>query len=364
MPDTADDCEMGSDERENAANQQVKAISFAVPSANAANQIVNVFDSVASHPDYSKIIDANHQQLLALSESAKQAMLSAYDYAPILDSIKEMSSEYTARTLAITQAMQPTLEATKAIAAAAKHALDGVRVYAPAILDIMSSVRETYAEYLDVSSQLSKSFASMFKGIRESGAFFDIDELRGRHDTWGEYGWVLFDDMTGDASRMRPQSWVEANKIARGCINSDTVAELFERLRALVTKRNDLEEAIALFEEKRYKPCAMMVCSLIDCSLYKRSKKRDGERRRSAKEPFERLQLQLSGACYTALSLSGSYKAYDYFFRQARDFKKEAEGEFNRNFLMHGMARRTVTRTSCLKLFMLLLSIERLMKVI
>ncbi len=251
MSDTADDCGMGSGERENEANQRVKAISFAVPSANAANQIANVVDSVASYPDFSKIIDANHQQFLTISESVKQAMLSACDYAPILDSIKELASEYTARTLAITEAMQPTLESTQAIAAAAKQALDGVRVYAPAILDIMSSVSETYAEYLDISSQLSKSFASMFQGIRESGAFFDIDELRSRHDTWGEHGWVLFDDMTGEVSRMRPQSWVEANKIARGCIKSDTVVELFERLRESVAKRNDLEEAIALFEERR-----------------------------------------------------------------------------------------------------------------
>lgn len=349
---------------ESGLGRQKRLIESAVPNAESANYIASLSSGLTSYPDLSRVISANSQQYLALSEGVKQALESAYDFAPILESIKGLTAEYSARSLAIAEAIKPTLEATQAIASAAQCAIDGVKSYAPAILDVMSSARKTYAEYLDISAQLSKSFASMFQSIRESGAFFDIDELRSRHETWGEYGWVLFDGMTGSVSRAKPQTWVEANKIARACISKGTVDDLFERLSSSVSKRRDLDEAITLFEERRYKPCAMMVCALIDCSLYKRSKKRGNENRRNAKEPFERLQLQLPGACYTALSLSGSYKAYDYFFKPAKDFDRKVEGEFNRNSLMHGMSHRDITRTSCLKLFMLLLSIERLMTVI
>ncbi len=135
-------------------------------------------------------------------------------------------------------------------------------------------------------------------------------------------------------------------------------------LRSVIAKLSDLDEAITLFEEKRCKPCAMMTCSLIECSLYKRSKKRKGEKKRCVREPFRRLETQVPEVGYTVLSLLGTTEAFDYFFRSADDFNRGAEGELNRHSLMHGMMYDKISQTVCVKLFMLLLSVERLMKVI
>ena len=78
---------------------------------------------------------------------------------------------------------------------------------------------------------------------------------------------------------------------------------------------------------------------------------------------MRRLEDQLPEVGYAVLALLGTYKAFDFFFKYANDFEREREGELNRNFLMHGMMYQRVTRIACVKLFMLLLSVERLVRI-
>lgn len=42
------------------------------------------------------------------------------------------------------------------------------------------------------------------------------------------------------------------------------------------------------------------------------------------------------------------------FFADGKDFKRDIEGDLNRNFLQHGMMYKRVTRTVCVKLLLLL----------
>ena len=242
-----------------------------------------------------------------------------------------------------------------------QNAIDGVTEYAPLILDTITRIQKEQAYVFSQYARITEAVELMFASIRESKVLPDIDEMRDCHETWGAFGWVIFDDMPRRIVKMKPESWSEANAIAMGCIDDAVIDRVFTNLREFLRDSSDINEAIALFREDHYKPCAMMVCSLIDGSRFKRSHKSKGQRLRDAREPLDRLQSQLSSACYSALSLSGTRNALCFFFQGGTDFDEKLEGELNRNYLLHGMANREVTREACIKLFMLLLSLERLM---
>ncbi|WP_314026321.1 hypothetical protein [Olsenella uli] len=209
------------------------------------------------------------------------------------------------------------------------------------IVDIDRSLQEILKPNLEAIASIVNSF--------DNGKFWE--KYQEAAAVWGDYGWVVIDDMPNDVLLNIPSSYVEANRIARKYAFA-SLDSLKRKIPETSRKKSDVTEMFALFDEGHYKPCAMMACSLIDGELF--NWKIPRARTRAVRSNPRDLVAADEGAMWAVASLSGIVPAYDHFFRRGENFNRNVEGELNRNFLMHGMMYKNVSQVACLKLFLLL----------
>lgn len=171
---------------------------------------------------------------------------------------------------------------------------------------------------------------------------------------WGRYGWPIsylpFSDVCDP-----PSTFQEANALYSSILTDDEMCKLLKELEQGVRKKRDLQECVELFRQRHYKPCAMMLCSLIEGQLILEMPK--GEKRRNGKAALEKAKRDVDCFESDAMSLvwlNNCLTVHDYFFHNANNFNRDIEGELNRNFLMHGMMYKPVRKQTCKKLFLLL----------
>lgn len=210
---------------------------------------------------------------------------------------------------------------------------------------------------VSLTEQFSSSISHVFEQLIEGFPSFDWQGKGEAIVRWGKHGWVIYPAMYMNVILDVPDSRIEADKIMRSCLTTGYMHDVRNRLTKAVRRKSDLKEALWLFDQRHYKPCAMVLCSMIEGELFNRAKK-NRKGRRSAKEPIDRLQKLCSAegvnACVSAYIALGTCESYGHFFANGKDFKRDIEGDLNRNFLQHGMMYKRVTRTVCVKLLLLL----------
>lgn len=233
-------------------------------------------------------------------------------------------------------------------------------------LDIFASALSEVVRGMEVApaalERLSSYFDLAFESLASSFPEVDWRALRNGHRMWGKYGWVVCDGFPFSYVSDPPQSLNEANALAMKVMRSAQLEEMFDELLESIPKAKDAKEAIVLYRERRYKPCAMMLFSLIDCELYKEDWRMYGrEGKGNPSRPLNAMRQTEDVSSTFALSAEGAFHAQQCFYKSGGGaFRRENEGELNRNFLMHGMTYKRVTRQSCTKLFALLNCICRL----
>lgn len=210
------------------------------------------------------------------------------------------------------------------------------------------------------------NLAPMMEQLAEIGASLNWEAILEDSKRWGSYGWAITNDQFIRNSPPRcPSTLREADAVYLSLLDVDA---LIAGLEGGIAKKVDFREAVELFRERRYKPCAMMLCSLIDRELFRAccGPRRNadvgkcGQRNWSAR--LKRLSnslsegdgSELSTMAISIIDFANICEAVDYFFKQGDDFNREREGELNRNFLDHGMMYKSVRRKTCIKLFVLL----------
>lgn len=218
--------------------------------------------------------------------------------------------------------------------------------WGPDFSDILSSFVAELAPFFEIAKALDSSIAS--------------DEMIEAAEKWGDYGWSVHGGMAFNELRKPPMNMDEADALCIARFDEDALSELISAIGKRCSNPEDLNEAFELFNSGHYKPCAMLTCALIDGHLIRRDKpelSKEGKRRwRKGKHTVELLMRNLPEIAWRALRIKNYRCAYDHFFRGGTDFEPKLEGELNRNFLVHGMDSKKVTRTGCIKLFILLRS--------
>ena len=209
------------------------------------------------------------------------------------------------------------------------------------------------------------NIASLMERLAEIGASLDWEAILEDSRRWGSYGWAITNDQfTYNSPPHCPSTLGEADAVYLSFLDVDA---LIAGLEGSVAKKVDFREAVVLFRERHYKPCAMMLCSLIDRELFRaccgpRRDERDKCKQRSWSRELKKLKGSLSDGsdgelpamAISIIDFANICEAVDYFFRSGDDFSREREGELNRNFLQHGMMYEPVRRKTCIKLFVLL----------
>ncbi|MHB0828822.1 MAG: hypothetical protein ACYCDN_04965 [Schaalia turicensis] len=210
----------------------------------------------------------------------------------------------------------------------------------------------------DTLKPIHDSLSGLIKSINWedlSKAFerLDFEGLQEGAKTWGEHGWVV-SDLSPSEIRNAPESFADADKYYSQYMTKERVQKLFNNVLAEIPRKKDFEECIVLYEQKHYKSCAMMLCSLIEGQLIKHIPKITW--RRNGEVALKKMQ-GLDNDFVDVIWVLNTISTYAYFFHNAENFNRTVEGELNRNFLMHGMMYKPVLKRTCIKLFLLLESI-------
>ena len=224
-------------------NKQVQAITRSFSQSNSVCQLASLQKSLVT-PEMTKA--------LAFSQSVRQSVDAVW-----IDSVgKTLDQVFSNATFQSMNAFN------KAVSANIAQVADAMSRYGRGIVDF---------DQFGIAA--SAALAPMLDSLKRMNIEFDWDGALRLHEMWGSYGWVVIDSMPAMGPKGSPSTWQEANRIARRYLKDGAVEDIRRKLRAIVRKRIDLEEAFLLYDEKRYKPCAMMLTSLIDCELYKKAKK-------------------------------------------------------------------------------------------
>lgn len=237
------------------------------------------------------------------------------------------------------------------------------------LFSLAAQISSQLSSYFVVLDELRESVCSnlepLMRQLAEIGASLDWEAILEDSRRWGSYGWAITNDQfTYNSPPHCPSTLGEADALYLSFLDVDA---LIAGLEGSVAKKVDFREAVELFRERHYKPCAMMLCSLIDRELFRaccgpRRDERGKHKQRSWSRELKKLKgslsdgsdAELSAMAISIIDFANICEAVDYFFRAGDDFNRDREGELNRNFLDHGMMYKPVRRKTCIKLFVLL----------
>lgn len=220
-------------------------------------------------------------------------------------------------------------------------------------------------------SLFSFDFSSLYESIRKTFDAIKIpeftdeqkDELLESHIKWGEIGWTYLPSSWGNFFDENPTDINSANKEMMSYFTKEEQQELFDCLKLSSVKKDDLETAIFCFENHKYKPCALILFSLIDGKLIRNQGLQAKGRpvgNGAIKRFKEKIESDEERAFYEIIYDANVLACLKAFFQGCPNFKDEPE-IINRNFVMHGMTGRAVRKRDCVQLFLLLNNLLLLM---
>ena len=148
----------------------------------------------------------------------------------------------------------------------------------------------------------------------------------------------------------------ERDKIALRYLRKNDMEDLFSNLQGMRLNHKDLNEAIYCYNNKCYKACAMILCSMIDGMIYKRQPVKKGSRRKGDSRFFEKikesgLKEDLLQQSFFLLQMNNLIAYLTKLFENGKDFQLDTK-VLNRNFLLHGMSKKNVSQKECKQLFL------------
>lgn len=237
-------------------------------------------------------------------------------------------------------------------------------IYKPTV-DIMIKLGKTITDYSSVFTKFSKAIADLANSIKiPSLSDEQKKELQDSYKAWGKYGWTVPPYASLSIFDKKPQSLQEANKYMRQYINTASMKELFIELGRLDNlRKDDLQEAILNFENRRYKSCSMILFALIDGKIIRYQDKETNRKVGfyGAKKICNEIESELSSKnmFFSLLNLINTTSALEVTFANAENFKEQPT-VVNRNFIHHGMLHGRVRRRDAAQLFLLLYNLIEL----
>ena len=237
-------------------------------------------------------------------------------------------------------------------------------IYKPTV-DIMIKLGQTITDYSSVFAKLSNAIADLANNIKiPSLSDEQKKELQDSYKAWGKHGWTVPPYASLSIFDKKPQSLQEANKYMMQYINTASMKELFIELGRLDNlRKDDLQEAILNFENRRYKSCSMILFALIDGKIIRYQDKEINRKVGfyGAKKICNKIESEFSSknAFFSLLNLINITSALEVTFENAKNFKDQPT-VVNRNFILHGMLYGRVRRRDAAQLFLLLYNLIEL----
>ncbi|MCP1111597.1 hypothetical protein M2150_002467 [Lachnospiraceae bacterium PM6-15] len=233
---------------------------------------------------------------------------------------------------------------------------------------IARQMTELFAPIQKIASQISTYLFDVFSKIQIPTLTQEEKEaLKASYEKWGQFGWSAIPNSTITLYSHAPLDYREADKIALKYFNTDGLKDLFAKLQETPLRKNDLNSAIYCFEHKQYKACATLLFGIIDSKLIRlQAKTETNNRRQVGQKAIRKLETKirekadLEKYLYHFLYLSNLTSCLSTFFENGNDFLHEPK-TINRNYILHGMNKRSVRRKDCIQLFLALYNLTNLL---
>jgi hypothetical protein len=222
---------------------------------------------------------------------------------------------------------------------------------------------------LDGSPSISKSLielyehllvpgnrASFLNNVEIAAETTDWTDLEQSYINWGKFGWVCTHKIGMEVWDVCPATQAEADK---KILKKYHTSELREDILETYKHTPNLalfSEAAKCFEQRYYRACASLLCSLIDAALIQQQSLLKFNNIKTGVGAIERLnQVKSQRENYTRaglfyFELLNCISFLNMLFEPANGFVQEPDG-INRNYLLHGICKRKVLRKDCIKLF-------------
>jgi len=221
--------------------------------------------------------------------------------------------------------------------------------------DALKGLEKTI-EVLNEISLRDFSFASRYERI-------NWEETTKCYCEWAQYGWTIAWNASPGLYMTFPSSQQEANTMALEYVDNQYVSSLFSQLRDQFKADQDFDSALFCYENKRFKACSLILCTIIERVLITFDNNED--KKIGLKAILKIAKLGKYDAINTTSDIQYLF-AYNtltflnMLFKSADNFKSQPEW-LNRNFLLHGMYNKEVTAIDCIKLFLGLFNSRKLL---
>lgn len=178
-----------------------------------------------------------------------------------------------------------------------------------------------------------------------------------------EFGWTYCYTIRANFNQVNVETLEEIDCYFYNEFTKDGYDEIIEiyvdAIKIYPQIHNELLEAVACYENKEYRGCAMIITSLIE-KLFILSQKQafDSQNVKTGLGATNRIykmfddHLTRLGEDFY-LTIISMQKFLNIFFEKTNNFQDDKK-IINRNMLMHGMWTNDVTRIDCMKLFLAL----------
>lgn len=306
------------------------------------------FDSFLALPDdvFQQCIEALLLTSNSLQQNYQQHRLEDDMYAAIIASLndeKEIIKDNTAKTYE--RIKNNLINIGSMIVSAFSD--NSISLFMDNLLQAMSVLGEKLASFSLENLQISKE---------------EQDRLVAAYEKWAEYGWTQAPSAAIRQFDTPPENEYAANLFMRKELTKENITLLFSAtLEQKKVKKDDFEDAVECFNSKQYKACCLLLFSLIDRLVAKiqPSVDKNNQWRRIGNRMIKRLKKMVEekegdGLQFLVIYLQqvNTIKCFEVFYREYLGFINEPR-VINRNFVVHGMTKRKITRQDCLKVFLL-----------
>lgn len=218
----------------------------------------------------------------------------------------------------------------------------------PASLGPMAQALQSISTYIAETATLIQ--ASGFPEERKK-------RLTESYCAWGKCGWPWIGIAPAKFYYTPPQNVADANRRIKPYHSKAEIVKLFDRLHSKKLRQTDLDSAIFCYQNRQYKPCALMLFGMIDAKLI-RNQTAIGNYRLAGEKAAKKLKTQYEQeneryGFFSLLRFANLFSCLETIFANGKNFEKEP-AVINRNYIDHGMNRRPVLKRDCIQLFFIL----------
>ena len=217
---------------------------------------------------------------------------------------------------------------------------------------IMEQLQPALAEYQCAFNEIAQLLAEVsIPSVSEE----EKEKLLKSHRQWGEYGWTLHPNAILKFFYQKPIDRADAYNRMQVFLSEDNTNCVFRSLQRDLPQSKDLESAIFCFQNKEYKACSLLIFSMLDSMLI--GKQPETKWRHTGKGGVDYFKEQTKPSdeqlLLFVLQWANVIACLETVFASGNNFTNEPE-TINRNFVSHGMSKRSISKTDCQQLFMLL----------